>query len=82
VTLVKSVLTIGLDCSDVIDDIVEADPLVYSDFLPKVATVGVSETFEAYHVERESSYFTQASPLFRAPLMPITLSRQLSHLQA
>lgn len=42
----KTSFTVGLDASEITSDIMEADKLVYSDFLPKVAAVGVSEVLE------------------------------------
>lgn len=42
----KTSFTISTDFSEIVDDVLENDNLVYSDFLPKVTTVGVSETIE------------------------------------
>lgn len=42
----KTSFTIASDFSEIVDDILENDRLVYSDFLPKVTVVGVSETIE------------------------------------
>ena len=42
----KTSLTIANDFSQIVGDILENDQLVYSDFLPKVTAVGVSETIE------------------------------------
>ena len=42
----KTSFTIAGDFSEIVDDVIVNDRLVYSDFLPKVSTVGVSETIE------------------------------------
>lgn len=43
----KTAFTVGLDVSEIVPDIVETEQLVYSDFLPKVSVVGVSEVLES-----------------------------------
>lgn len=42
----KTSFTVASDFSEIVDDIIDNDRLVYSDFLPKVTAVGVSETIE------------------------------------
>lgn len=43
----KTAFTIGLDASEIAQDVTEAENLVYSDFLPKVSVVGVTEVLES-----------------------------------
>lgn len=42
----KTSLTVASDFSEIVQDILDNDRLVYSDFLPKVTAVGVSESIE------------------------------------
>ena len=42
----KTSFTVASDFSEIVDDILENDLLVYSDFLPKVTAVGVTESIE------------------------------------
>jgi hypothetical protein len=42
----KTSFTIASDFTEIVDNVLENDKLVYSDFLPKVTAVGVSETIE------------------------------------
>lgn len=42
----KTSFTVATDFSEIVNDVILNDGLVYSDFLPKVSTVGVSETIE------------------------------------
>lgn len=42
----KTSFTISTDFSSIVEDVIETDKLVYSDFLPKVSTVGVTEVIE------------------------------------
>ncbi len=43
----KTAFTVGLDASEIAQEVLEAEQLVYSDFLPKVTVVGVSEVLES-----------------------------------
>ena len=51
----KTSFTIAGDFSEIVDDVIVNDRLVYSDFLPKVSTVGVSETIETSFVAENDS---------------------------
>lgn len=42
----KTSFTVAGDFSEIVNDVIENDQLVYSDFLPKVTSIGVSETIE------------------------------------
>lgn len=46
ISQIKTSFTLATNFSEIVGDVIENDQLVYSDFLPKVTTVGVSETIE------------------------------------
>ena len=46
ISQIKTTMTLGLDVSEIVDDVIEAQEIVYSDLLPKVSSVGISEVFE------------------------------------
>ena len=43
----KTSFTVSTDFSGIVEDILDNDRLVYSDFMPKVTSVGITETVEA-----------------------------------
>lgn len=50
----KTSFTVAADFCEIVGDVIENDQLVYSDFLPKITTVGVSETIETSFGEENS----------------------------